>query len=409
MKTKRIALIMIVVLGFGLGLAFAAPIAEDSYQKIQAMDLATESMETIIKTYDDFYGRVAKIADNARTDMAKARAAGDVESYREAYGRYSDLSKYVMNAQETERLLARILQEPEENRAEFASWLHARSRYYHPTLTIDFSTSGESYRYSYRQRLSQTPGTAITLPDASDLRFDSSRIGLLSGWGITPDEVTYEPGEEISMPLTNQTLYAIWTPAVQFSDRTTSFSEIHSPVSAGETIAVPSVSPPAPSYRFIGWYDRTTGTLLDDEKTFEVESKGTIFEGLWKHLSIESISPLYYGFDRLPTNTQIPVGFMAANGGNISLRGLTARLETEHPQVDILCDTISVRDIPAGRFGTNNSRLATIRQPSIGGEGNTFRFVIDKTVPSGTEIPFTLTIEDRDGESWASEVLFSVR
>lgn len=409
MKNRRIALVVFLVLGISMGLAFSAPIAEDSYQKIQAMDLATESMETIRETYDDFYGRVAKIADNARADMAKARAAGDVEAYREAYGRYSDLSKYVMTEQDTERLLARILQEPEERRAEFASWLQARSRYYRPTLTIDFSTSGESYRYSYRQRVRQVPGTTITLPDSSDLQFDSSRIGLLSGWGITPDEVTYQPGEEISMPLTNQTLYAIWTTAVQFSDGTTGFSEIHSPVSPGESIAVPSVSSPDPSYRFIGWYDRTTGTLLDEEETFEVEGKGATFEGVWKQLSIESISPLYYGFDRLPTNTQIAVGFMIANGGNIALRDLTARLETDNPDVRFLCDTMAIRDLPAGRFGTNNSRVATMRKPSIGGEGNTFRFVIDERVPSGTTIPFTLTIEDRDGELWHSKVSFSVR
>jgi hypothetical protein len=44
----------------------------------------------------------------------------------------------------------------------------------------------------------------------------------------------------------------------------------------------------------------------------------------------------------------------------------------------------------------------------ISGEGNTFRFVIDESTPSGTRIPFTLTMTDGDGERWQSEVTFTV-
>jgi hypothetical protein len=65
--------------------------------------------------------------------------------------------------------------------------------------------------------------------------------------------------------------------------------------------------------------------------------------------------------------------------------------------------------MPAGMHRTNNSRYATNTQSTISGEANTFRFVIDAETPGGTEIPFVVTITDSDGESWASQVVFTVK
>jgi hypothetical protein len=196
---------------------------------------------------------------------------------------------------------------------------------------------------------------------------------------------------------------------VRFSDAITETVVEHEGVKEGDIVPVPVIESPADSYRFIGWYDRTTGTLLDNESEYTVKGKGAIFEGLWKQLSVEAISPLYYGFDRLPTNTQLAVGFSLANGGNTNLRNIEATLTTESPHVKILCDTVMVRDIPAGRHRTNNSRFATSTQQAISGSSNTFRIVIDEATPKGTPISFTLTFTDHDGQTWSSQVSFTTR
>lgn len=409
MKHTSILLVACFLIGAVLVPVSAAPIAENTYQKIQSMDFSQEDVDSIIQAYDDFYERIEKIAENALKDMEKARSKGDVGAYREAFDRYSAMTEYAMGKEETDRLLSRILEEPADKRTEYADWLYRRSRYYRPTLTIDFSVDGDTYHYSYAQKLRQAPGTQITLPDLSNMRINTSHIGMLAGWGITPDEATYAPGETISMPVTDQTLYAIWTNAVRFSDAITETVVEHEGVKEGDIVPVPVIESPADSFRFIGWYDRTTGTLLDNESEYTVKGKGAVFEGLWKQLSVEAISPLYYGFDRLPTNTQLAVGFSLANGGNTNLRNIEATLTTVSPHVKILCDTVMVRDIPAGRHRTNNSRFATSTQQAISGSSNTFRIVIDEATPKGTPISFTLTFTDHDGQTWSSQVSFTTR
>ena len=409
MRHKQTFLVTCFLLCTGLTLLFAAPIAEDTYGKIQAMDFTSQKIDTIMQEYDKLYSQVTKIAQNALEDMQKARNEGNLQAYQEAYGRYSSLSRFVLNQQDTDRLLQRILQEPDSQRTEYALWLYGKSNYYRPTLSIDFSLSGDGYRYSYIQRLQQEPGTDIVLPDASQIRVDRNRAGILAGWGLQPEVVDYEPGQTIAMPLTNQTLYAVWKSAVQFSDPIGNTAIVHDQVSAGDTITVPAVTPPDQSYRFAGWYDRSTNTLLDDETTYTVAGKGAIFEGLWKNLTFDAFNTLYYGFDRLPVKTQLAMGFSISNQGNIPLSGLQATLATDSPYVSILQDTIVVRDIPSGMHRTNNSRYATNTQSTITGEANTFRFVIDAATPGGTEIPFVVTITDSDGEQWASQVVFTVK
>ena len=406
MKHKSVLLATCFLLCTGIAVLFAAPIAEDTYQKIQGTDLAAQDMDSIIEMYDDFYERLGKIAENARNDMLSARSEGDLTKYHEARDRYTALAEYVMSKEETDRLLGRILQEPEESQTPYAQWLYALSRHYRPTLTIDFSQQGDTYQYRFSQRFRQTPGSTVTLPDNTQL---NTRMGLLAGWGITEDAVTYTPGQTIPMPITSQTLYAIWTKAVQFTDDVTQTEIIHEPVEDGTSVAVPQVSPVDSNYRFVGWYDTATRTLLTDETEYIVDGNGALFEGLYKHLSVDAISPLYYGFDRLPTDTQIAVGFSLANKGDLPLKGLSATLSTDSPLVTLVCDSLILRDLPAGRYRTNNSRIATTSQSTISGESNTFRLVIDKDAPSGSEIPLTLTVTDQDGERWSSTVSFTVR
>ena len=409
MSVRKTLFITCLVLCAGLATLGAAPIAENTHQTIQRMDLQTTSMERIIQEYGKLYSQVSKMASNARDEMMKAREQNDRTAYREAYERLTSLSRFTMGKEETERLLAKILEEPVEKQTGYAIWLYEHSPHYRPVLSMDFSISGEGYRYSYAQRIQQKPGTEILLPEASQIRVDRNRAGILAGWGVTSDTLDYQGGERISMPLTDQTLHAIWKSAVQFTDSVTGIDVVYEHVREQETIDVPRPTPPDASYRFIGWYDRGSRTLLDDETSYTVSGKGAAFEAVWKRLSIEAINTLYHGFDRLPVKTQIGVGFSISNDGNTSLTGLTARLSTESPHVTFLRDSLEVRDLPPGTFRTNNSRYATRTQSGISGESNTFRFVINEEIPRGTSIPFTLTITDADGERWQSEVMFTVR
>ncbi|MFA5603198.1 MAG: hypothetical protein WDA21_05715 [Bacilli bacterium] len=408
MKRKQKILIISFLLLSGFTLLFGVPIAETAHQKILDMDLSQSSMETIVQAYDDLYTHIGIIANNARADMIEARQQGNRQAYREAYKRYTDLAAYAMSQAQTERLLERIMAEPDNKQLEYALWLYERSRYYRPTLRIDFVQSEEGFNYCYTQRIQQPPQTKIVLPDASQFRLNASKTGMLAGWGLTPDHIDYEPGQTIPMPLTDQTLYAIWTSAVQFFDPISQTEDLHQAVSLGDIIVVPQVTPPTSNYRFLGWYDQNTRTLVDQATSYEVVSKGAFFKGLWKNLTVEAISPLYYGFDRLPTDSQIKVGFSVSNQGNIPLRGLTATLSSSSPYVTILRDRLKLNDIPAGLYRTNNNRYATRSQTSISGEVNTFNFIITEA-PSGTPIPLTISITDESGESWTSSVTFTVR
>ena len=210
------------------------------------------------------------------------------------------------------------------------------------------------------------------------------------------------------MPLTSQTLYAVWNNAVVFSDAIGKTDSSINDVEAGTVVDMPAPVAPDSTYRFAGWYDRTTRNLVT-EPTWTVAGAGASFEAIWKQLKVEAVNALYYGTDRLPVKTQIAVGFSLANYGSVTLEGLKATLATTSSEVTILNDTLSLRNIPAGMHMTNNSRMASPTHAVIEGEANTFRFVISQAVPAGTVIPFTITIVDRSGESWTEEFSFTPR
>jgi hypothetical protein len=126
-------------------------------------------------------------------------------------------------------------------------------------------------------------------------------------------------------------------------------------------------------------------------------------------LSIEAVQPLYYASDKLPTQTQLSVGFSLKNGGSVALQFLQATLKTDSPYVTMIKESLNVRSIPAGMYVTNNGWYPTSNLAMIGGEENTFRFVIAKDTPSGTVIPFNLEFTDNKGNTWSSSTSFSVK
>ena len=410
MKKSKVTILSFILFVFVLATVVSAPVAEQTYNKIQALDFSKTKIETIVEQYDKLYEQVNKVAEGALNEMSKARQNRDREAYQEAYNRYNSLTKYLMSEDETNQLLERILQEDEQARLTWAQWLYDHSRYYRPTLSIDFSVKDKSYSYAYTQKIQQRPGKEINLPSASQLQVDRNRVGVLAGWGITDDKITFAGGEKITMPLTNQTLYAIWKSSVQFTDKATATNVVYEDVKEDEIVKVPQIESNNDQAYFIGWYDRFSRTLLDrDTDEYTVVGKGASFEGLWKELSFEAISTLYWGFDRLPTNNQISVGFSIYKKGNVKLTNLKATLSSDSEHVSFIRDSINLRDLPSSMYITNNSRFASRNQSPISQESNTFRFVIDDKIEAKTAIPFTLTVEDGEGYSWTTQVNFSAR
>ncbi|HKL60010.1 MAG TPA: hypothetical protein VJ863_08930 [Sphaerochaeta sp.] len=387
-------------------LLVAAPNAERLFRDVEALDYQSQSLESIKSAYDALDDGIARDAQQARRDMLEAKEKGDLSGYLDAYARLDKLRTFRMKGEESNLLLGRIMAESEPKKGEYATWLYQRSDSYNPLLTLDFSAQGESFRYSYRQQIQKPPLSEVALPDYTQLRTNSSQVGILKGWGLTPDELTYKAGETIAMPYTNQTFHAIWGTGVRFVGE--SRDTLYEDVEIGSEVVVPTPSTSDEGAIFVGWYDRGTNTLLSDRQTYTVQGKGALFEPLWKSLAIPEVTELHYPNDALPRHTQLAVGFLMQNKGNLDLKGLEATLQTQSPYVTMLIDHLDVGSLSANRYATNNSRFATTGPLAIRGGYNTFRFFIADAAPSGSSIEFTLTLTDNAGASWSMPVVITV-
>ena len=390
-------------------MVFAAPNAEKLYTETQVLDLSSQSLASIKQSYEKLNEARTRDYQQAQDDMLKSRSEGDVASYREAYARLDAIRSYTMTKDQSDQLLNRILAEDEPRRSEYASWLYQVSPYYRPVLTLDFSASGEDFHFSYRQQVRNAPGSEIKLPDQSQMNFNATKVGVLAGWGLTPTEVTYQSGETIVMPSTNQTLYAIYSSEVRFFDALSGNEVVKKDVEQGSEIEVPTPTFSDPSSLFVGWYDKSNRMLLDEQQTYTFNGKGASFEALWKSLAFEQVKPLYYAETALPKQTQLGVGFSFQNTGNVDLEGLQATLKCDSPYVTLLVDSLYIGSLGSGRYTTNNSRFATTEAQNITGERNTFRFVVSSSAPSLSVLPFTLTLTDAKGDSWSSTFEFTVK
>jgi hypothetical protein len=393
----------------GATMLFAATGAEKLYTKAKALDLSTASIDSIIQSYDKLNDRVAEEIADARKDLYEAATKGDVDRYYDARSRLASLGACRLGEQETKTLLSRIVAEDEPERGEHAAWLYENSSWYRPTLTLDFSSSGEGYRYSFRRQTSKAPGSQIVLPSSSDLRFDSKKVGILSGWGLTKDKATYQEGETIEMPYTDQTLYAIWTGGVRFSDPVTETDTLLTDVAEGDEVTAPSLTSPDSSYLFAGWYDRSDGTLLQQGETYALEGKAASFEARWRELSVDDVQPVYWSNDRIPTQTQVSVGFEIKNGGTVPLEGLVATLSSESDDVTVVDDQATVGTVPPQCYKNNSNRYVTDKPAGIDDDRNAFRIVVSDGVQSGTVIPFDLEFTDSKGNSWSTSFSFTVQ
>ena len=358
---------------------WAADVAELRTQFTDA--LASGDLSGAMKSYDDMVSQANKDYTKAARSYEKALEAGNIRKAREAYSDMLNVSGYSITREQSDALLSAILKGDESSRAENAAWLYENSPYYSPSVTYDWSAKGDNFSYSYKRSISVTPGSEITLPTAEDIGADTSAAGVLVGWGITPDEVTYQPGEVIIAPYTSQTYYAIWKTGVVFSDKLTGEETVIDGTSAGDVVNVPSLTAPDDSYIFAGWVDKSNGEYIPaDETEYTLSGNGASFEALWKKVEIADISASPYDIGSVPLNTQIDLSFTISNPGTENMRNSIVDLTTDSEGVDIQKGHGRVPSLPAGRDIYATGLRVVVTEP-------------------GTH-DMTLTFTDRDGDTW---------
>lgn len=394
MKRTKICVTLSILLAVAMLSLGAAATAEKQYAEIQGGGLSIEEAKTAWDRLDESILRERATAEKQLQDAWKR---GDVSLFRDARQRLNVLASYRMTPAQSDELLTQILTYDEPQRGEYAAWLATRSPYYRPTLTLDFSAAGDRYRYSYRQQITRQAGSIVRLPDARQIRFNPHQLGVLLGWGLTPDAVTYAAGETISLPYTDQTLFAIYGEGVRFVDARSETDVVFE----SQVLTAPTPDSDDPSALFAGWYDRSTGMRLAAGEEYQRSGKGGLFEALWKQLSIEDLTLLYWERDSVPTQTQMGLGFAYTNGGTLALRGLKATLSSESEYVRVIRPTVALGSLDPGYSSTNNSRFATRSKQRVAGQANTLRFYITEDAPAKTTIPLTVTITNDSGDSWA--------
>ncbi len=377
---KRLISIL-AALALSASLLFAAS-AQELYNDFSSA-VESGNLSGAVSTYEELDGRLKDELATAEKSMEKALKNNNRSLYLEARDEFKALSAYRITKEQTDALLSLIVEEGPEKALEYALWLYDNSSYYRPKLTLDYSEKGENFSFSYRSSMSVRPGSEITLPDQSAVFANANMLGQLVGWGITSTESTYSAGEVITMPITDQTLYAIWKSAVTFTDDYTGLSNVTEDVSEGDEIEIPSVTAPE-NMVFIGWHDRTTGEFIGpEEEIYTVRGNGATFEALYASVEISNLRTRPY--TTLPQNTQVTLTFNVQNTGNEDLKKLEVNISSEDEDFHILGNTLYFRRLAAGSTGTVSTR------------------VVYTGTQSSKEIPLSITITDSTGAVWESD------
>lgn len=358
---KRILSLLIV-----LSVSIAMVAAADASEMYQLFSDAVNDGDTAaaMDLYGNLQNMISKDYKKAERSYEKALEAGNIRKAREAYSDMLNVSGYSITREQSDALLSAILKGDESSRAENAAWLYENSPYYSPSVTYDWSAKGDNFSYSYKRSISVTPGSEITLPTAEDIGADTSAAGVLVGWGITPDEVTYQPGEVIIAPYTSQTYYAVWKTAVSFKDDVTGIDSTVDGTATGESVDVPAVTAPDDSYIFTGWVDKTTGEYIaPDETSYELEGNGAAFTALWKKVDFQNLTSRHYDTEALPVGTQVDLSFEIANSGSEDIRNAVIEVESSDPGLTVLNGEGNVRFIAAGCTLTMNGLRVAATEP----------------------------------------------
>lgn len=389
MKTRRI-ISSLIILMLSAGLVFASS-AQALQEEFEAAASSGE-IEAAIDAHSELEDAIAKEYRSLEKDLEKAIEKNDRQLYYSTRAQMQDLSRLrKISQKDTASLLSAIVNSDSGEAQEWALWLYENSSYYHPVLTLCADASGDSYSRTYRKSVSYAPGTEVTLPSSAG---ENARYsGVLIGWGITPDEVTYEPGETILMPYTDQSLYAIFRSQVVFSDSESSDDTVFTDVKEGDVIQVPVPSDSQDAI-FEGWYDRSSGQYLSAEDTeYTVKGMGASFEALYIKLEADEISTGPYDVTRLPAGVQIPLTFSLTNSGSEDVRDVDITVSCDSSHARLINTEAWLRQMRSGHDYTLKNVI----------------LVISQDCPSGEEIPLTVTMEDSDGNTFSSTFTLNVK
>ncbi len=390
MRMRKAFTVLIVML-LCTATLMAASSAESLFQDFSE-DCAAGNVADARSSYTDFQNKLEKEWENAQKSLENARKKNNSKLYKESLDELKELTKLGITKEQTEMLLSAIVNgDDEAENLDNAVWLYKTSPYYRPSLSINISSIGTNRRYSYTTSVVAEPGADVKLPTQEEIGYDASVYGHLKGWGITPDEVTYEEGAIIPMPITDQTLYAIWESGVTFNDSVGGTNDVVNDVKEGDVISIPKLEN-SDGYFFTGWVDETTGEFVGtDEEEYEVRGKGAEFEAHYIKLSAQnaSVSP----YSSIPRSTQVELSFDVENLGNDDADSVSVELSSSVDGVTFLNDTAYFRRIPAGFTG------------SVEG----MKLVVSNTVASGSEIPIDVTLTDSDGRVWNETFTFTVK
>ena len=312
-----------------------------------------------------------------RTAMNEAMEKRDVEDYLELRSLYNSLEYPMITKEQTETLTERILNtENQEEKDEIASFLYENSAWYHPTLTFEYSVTNGNYSRSYRKSFSAVPGTTVTAPEVKG-------DGVFLGWSADGENVTYESGDEISMPYSDTVLYAIFSTGITFKDSISgndSYTE-------GTEASVPVVTTEDSNLVFLGWYDEY-GKKVDGDTVTVENGKSKEYIALYRGVEIGDASIRYYEDGKIPSSTQVVLSFPIKNTGNTALRNLKVSLGGE--EVKVLSSSLK-----ATLIGDESSLNAS--------------FLVYVEGEKGEEKVFTATVEDASGNVWTKDFTLTVQ
>ena len=351
--------------------------ATEKGTNFKELDLNTASLKDMESAWTYSVESYNAQRTSLRTAMNEAMEKRDVEDYLELRSLYNSLEYPMITKEQTETLTERILNtENQEEKDEIASFLYENSAWYHPTLTFEYSVTNGNYSRSYRKSFSAVPGTTVTAPEVKG-------DGVFLGWSADGENVTYESGDEISMPYSDTVLYAIFSTGITFKDSISgndSYTE-------GTEASVPVVTTEDSNLVFLGWYDQY-GKKIDGDTVTVESGKSIEYTALYRGVEIGDASIRYYEDGKIPSSTQVVLSFPIKNIGNTALRNLKVSLGGE--DVKVLSSSLK-----ATLIGDESSLNAS--------------FLVYVEGEKGEEKVFTATVEDASGNVWTKDFTLTVQ
>ena len=351
--------------------------ATEKGTNFKELDLNTASLNDMESAWTYSVESYNAQRTSLRTAMNEAMEKRDVEDYLELRSLYNSLEYPMITKEQTETLTERILNtESQEEKDAIASFLYENSAWYHPTLTFEYSVTNGNFSRSYTRSYSSVPGTTVTAPEVKG-------DGVFLGWSADGENVTYESGDEISMPYSDTVLYAIFSTGITFKDSISgndSYTE-------GTEASVPVVTTEDSNLVFLGWYDEY-GKKVDGDTVTVESGKSIEYTALYRGVEIGDASIRYYEDGKIPSSTQVVLSFPIKNTGNTALRNLKVSLGGE--DVKVLSSSLK-----ATLIGDESSLNAS--------------FLVYAEGEKGEEKVFTATVEDASGNVWTKDFTLTVQ